>query len=333
MKEVSVPSYLQKYAKQDSWGKFEMPGGVAFPRLSVGSERFTAIDAEGESTVIGLDAMEFVILDINPNYSKVYYEEGYDPESPKAPTCYSDNGFSPDLRVFEPQSEFCHSCPKNAWGSAESKLTGKQVKACSDSKKLAVYVLSDKVEGVYQFRIPPASLKAWREYLTELKSYKTGIDSYKVQPQHVITRASWSKKKNVLQFELIEFLNEETIDFMMEEAEKEEHLAWIGVDSQSSAQRQRQLQHAQAQPVRQIAHEKPIDVEVRPVRTISQEEVEAAVKDRKSFSKRVKPEHNSRAFSETEKSPPAQEVPPKLSAMELAKQRARARIAAEGNRA
>jgi len=327
MSKLVVPAHLRKYAaSQEELNKYDMPGGVLFPRVSVGNNRFTAINAEGEQTFLSIEELEFIILDVNPAFSKVFYANGYDPETPQAPTCYSDNGFSPDIRVSEPQSQFCHSCQKNVWGSAESKMTGKGVKACADAKKTAIYILSDKAEGVHQFRVPPASLKAWREYLAEIRNIPTGDATFKIAPHQVITRASWdSRKQNVLQFEMVDYLEEDTMKFVMEEKEKGDFFPWIGTDQQSQTQRQLGGM-AHTPPSHQLAApEKVIDVESEPVRTPRP----TLVRNQELEEKQEQEAPARRAPARAKKEAPAPEPAPKVSAMDLARAKARARIAAD----
>src|SRR5207245_2684442 len=61
----------------------------------------------------------------------------------------------------------------NAWGSAVSKMTGKQTKACSDAKKLAIMVPGIP-DQVFLLRVPPASLKNLAKYTQTLLGH--GVD-------------------------------------------------------------------------------------------------------------------------------------------------------------
>src|SRR6185437_3638049 len=80
-----------------------------------------------------------------------------------------------------PQAETCAACPHNVWGSKVTP-TGSQVKACSDSKKLAVVLAEDTpiivnnaaggakaFDGIYLLRVPAASMRTWRDYAKEIR--------------------------------------------------------------------------------------------------------------------------------------------------------------------
>src|SRR5208337_358447 len=191
---VQVPAHLAKFAKRfNSAEQFIMPTGQQFPRISLGGERFTAVDAEGEKTVLGLDGFEFIVVASNPAVSKIHFAGPYTGDEGTPPDCYSDNGYYPDVRASNPQCESCALCEHNRWGSAKSNLTGADVKSCQDFKKVAIVPLHDTVEGVHMFRISPAALKAWGRYLNELR--KIGGDcGFEVTPDLVVTKAFWASK-------------------------------------------------------------------------------------------------------------------------------------------
>ena len=166
---MQVPAHLAKFAQKfNSANQFTMPQGQAFPRISIGKERFTAVDAEGEETLLGLDNFEFVTVASNPATSKIHFDGPYVPGSDTPPDCYSHNGYYPDVRASAPQCESCALCPHNCWGSAKSNMTGKDIKACQDFKMLAVEPLHNEVQGVHQFRVPPTRIT----YHYELIIYK-----------------------------------------------------------------------------------------------------------------------------------------------------------------
>ena len=240
-----APAYLTKLVA-DSRSPYDVPMAAQFPRISMGNNRFTAVAEDGTEEVIGLHSFDFIVLAANPALSRVYYDSGYDPNVVSAPTCYSDNGAFPDVRVSEPQSIGCANCPQAAWGSSVSQLSGKKTKACSEFKKLLVYVLGDKVEGLYQFRVAPASLKAWATYVKDLRTNDMFGD-LELTPEMVVTRAKWDKQKqNVLTFELVDVLDEESVTFTQGEKESTDYTAWLGIDAQSQERPQ-----ALAAPVNQ----------------------------------------------------------------------------------
>ena len=232
---MQVPAHLAKFAQKfNSANQFTMPQGQAFPRISIGKERFTAVDAEGEETLLGLDNFEFVTVASNPATSKIHFDGPYVPGSDTPPDCYSHNGYYPDVRASAPQCESCALCPHNRWGSAKSNMTGKDIKACQDFKMLAVEPLHNEVQGVHQFRVSPGALKNWGRYLNELRKIGAECGLPELTPDLVITRASWADK-NVMGFEFVDFLDEDLCNYVAELKEANEFESWIGLDNQSQA--------------------------------------------------------------------------------------------------
>jgi len=127
-------------------------------------------------------SIEVVIVKSSPFISKVYYKNGYVPGSDEAPDCFSNNGTAPDPSIQAPQCDNCAACPMNAWGSRVNNQTGKQGKACADSKRLAIMPLEDLANkgklGPMLLRVPAASLQDTKNYAHALKGY--GYDYFTV---------------------------------------------------------------------------------------------------------------------------------------------------------
>jgi hypothetical protein len=113
------------------------------------------------------NSIEIVILKAPGCVSKIFYESGYVEGSTAAPDCYSTNGVTPASGATKKQASACGICPKNAWGSRITPA-GKQGKACSDSKRLAVVPLNDikneALGGPMLLRVPAASLADLKNY-------------------------------------------------------------------------------------------------------------------------------------------------------------------------
>jgi hypothetical protein len=107
-------------------------------------------------------SIEVVILSASKAVSKVWYEQGYVEGSTAAPDCFSNNGIAPDAASTKPQCASCALCPMNQWGSRMTPA-GKNGKACSDSKRLAVVPVQDLPNemfgGPMLLRVPAASLQ------------------------------------------------------------------------------------------------------------------------------------------------------------------------------
>jgi len=188
---MQLPAHLAQFqSRKLSQTAAANIGTAAPPYISIQGNRFTLIDAAGnEAPVPTYDPtlgvyLDCVIFDINDHLSKVWYGAAFDPkaESYGPPACFSDNGSGPSRQAANPQSPICSTCPNAVWGSAISKVTGKGVKACHDQQKVAVYVAGFPI--MFQMRIPPNSLKNFRQYAEQFNGQQFDMDA-------MITRISF----------------------------------------------------------------------------------------------------------------------------------------------
>jgi hypothetical protein len=255
----NVPAHLMssKLAQQDSSIYHVAGGALNFPRISLGRARFTSIDAEGDKIDLGPTSIEFIVIAGNPHQSRVYYSTGYNPDNISAPDCYSDNGTAPDSRVARPESDYCHSCPQAQWGSSVSKRTDKGVPACSSSKKLAVYLMHKEAEGLHMLRIPPASLKAWGQYVLKLENFRTDSQgTIRVTPSMVYTRATMTED-NTLTFERVDWVDEDSMSVIYDLQAEQEFEAWIGADKASLTVRDYKTARLEPAPERKLTSTVP----------------------------------------------------------------------------
>jgi hypothetical protein len=124
-----------------------------------GDER-TLITKPGEEDPAA--SIEVVVIDVNPDKSKVFYANGYQEGEKAKPTCYSNSGIAPEADADEPQSKKCATCAHNQWGSRITDNGGKG-KACSDSRRVAI-ATPDTPADPMLMRVPAASMKAMEEY-------------------------------------------------------------------------------------------------------------------------------------------------------------------------
>lgn len=119
-------------------------------------------------------SIEVVILKAASPISKIYYAGGYQDGSNAPPDCWSTNGVTPDASAANKQCGTCAACPMNAWGSRVTEA-GKQGKACSDSRRIAIVPVNDMANemfgGPMLLRVPAASLKDLKAYGELLNSY------------------------------------------------------------------------------------------------------------------------------------------------------------------
>lgn len=168
---VQVPAHLAQRVGVPSILAQSLAGGIGSgettARISIKGSRFRIAEG-GTETVLDTTNLDVVVVGANPRLSKTWYAKAWTPESePSSPDCFSLDGVGPDTQATEPQNDLCASCPQNAWGS---KVTpqGKQIKACSDQKRLAVVSADDPTGPIYLLQVTPAALQGLGKYQKEL---------------------------------------------------------------------------------------------------------------------------------------------------------------------
>jgi hypothetical protein len=204
---AKLPAHLQGKAKTNNLFAAAVSVG-GFPVVSIkgkvfhiqrGDERtlLTKPDSDDEPAA----SLEAVILSVNPNKSKVYYDKGYEQGSVAKPTCYSNDGTSPASDAEEPQSKKCAVCPHNQWGSRITDNGGKG-KACGDSMRLAI-APAGMINDPMLLRVPAATLKTLGQYGQQLS--KRGVE-----PQYVVTKIGfdYTVAHPALTFKAVRFVAE-----------------------------------------------------------------------------------------------------------------------------
>lgn len=150
----------------------------SLPRISIRAGRFRIVEG-GAETVLQETELSVMILKSNPALIKTFFSGAYDPNaSEQAPSCFSYDGIRPNPAATNPQSDSCAGCPQAAWGSKISP-TGAKIKACSDSKRMAVVAATDPGGKAYQLSVPAASLRPFGEYVQLLAQRGIDIDLVK----------------------------------------------------------------------------------------------------------------------------------------------------------
>lgn len=168
-------------------------------RLVANQGRWRIKEGSTESVLPTL-TLDVIIVGAVPGSTKSYYATAYnasDEKDAKQPDCSSLYGDVPDPGCPSPQASSCAACPQNQWGSKIA--NGKEVKACSDYRRVALVAASD-TDTMYQANIPPASIKFWIKYVKELNM--RGLDV-----SHVITRLSL--QDHLWQFERVDYVSAE----------------------------------------------------------------------------------------------------------------------------
>jgi hypothetical protein len=182
-----LPAHLAGKVKTDNVFANAVSAG-GFPVISIKGKVFHIQRGDEKTLVTKGDegepaaSLEAIIVAVNPNKSKVFYDSGYEEGSVAKPTCYSNDGLSPAADAENPQAKKCAVCPHNQWGSRITDNGGKG-KACGDSMRLAISP-PDQINDPMLIRVPAASLKTLGQYGAQLA--KRGVE-----PHHVLTKVGF----------------------------------------------------------------------------------------------------------------------------------------------
>lgn len=201
-----------------SQGLLSDMGPGMHPRVSILGGQFRLVDEAGQKygapcvlrntangSVLQLLA---VIIGSNPKRSRVFFENVYDPDNPGPPDCFSDNGLAPSVNASNPQARTCAECEWSKWGSDISVLTGKKIKACSEKRKIALMVIGDTTQRIYEMQIPPATLKNMAKYAAYCAQHSPPGESRKADVCDFITGISFvSGQTGVLEFQAFSWIS------------------------------------------------------------------------------------------------------------------------------
>src|SRR3990167_3808997 len=191
--------------------------GGGFPKISIKANKFHEIDAAVDQGAprtymvaaapgqppLPMMCLEAVIVSANPAITKTYYPGDYVEGSAEAPGCQSTDGVVPDAHVAKKESAACATCPMNQWGSKVSKLSGKDIKACDDSKQLAILPGADLTYKALGLEVHKGSLKNWGAYVKALTERGYGVST-------LVTNITFDHTANgILQFAFNRFLTPE----------------------------------------------------------------------------------------------------------------------------
>jgi hypothetical protein len=207
--DTKIPAHIANRIGKPSALAEKLAGGItsgeSWPRISIKGGRFRIKEGDTE-TVLNTTTIDVVIVGSNPRLSKTFYAKAWDPNAEATgPDCFSLDGVRPDGSLAEPQNDICATCPHNAWGSKKGPQ-GQDLKACSDSKRIAVVSADDPSGPIYLMLITPAALK-------DLNQYQKDLTHRGIAPELVRTRVGFDTKASFpkLTFGFGGWLNEDEI--------------------------------------------------------------------------------------------------------------------------
>jgi hypothetical protein len=165
-------------------------------------------------------AMNIIIAAANANVSRTFYAGTYQEGQAMAPTCWSNDGVTPDIKSEQPQASKCASCAQNIKGSGQG-----DSRACRFSQRLAVLLENDIRGDIYQLTLPAQSIFGAAENgKMPLQSYAKFLGSHGLPVTAVVTEMRFDTASATprLTFKAVRPLNEEELAMTQEKGQSAE---------------------------------------------------------------------------------------------------------------
>jgi len=165
-------------------------------------------------------AMNIIIAAANANVSRNFYAGTYQEGQAMAPTCWSNDGVTPDIKAEQPQASKCASCAQNIKGSGQG-----DSRACRFSQRLAVLLENDIRGDIYQLTLPAQSIFGAAENgKMPLQSYAKFLGSHGLPVTAVVTEMRFDTASATprLTFKAVRPLNEEELAQTQEKGQSTE---------------------------------------------------------------------------------------------------------------
>ena len=221
----TLPAHL-KNLQLDATTKALMGGsGTGGKRISIRGNVFRMM-VDGKEIAQNEDrAMNIIIAAANANVSRTFYAGTYQEGQAMAPTCWSNDGVTPDIKSEQPQASKCASCQQNIKGSGQG-----DSRACRFSQRLAVLLENDIRGDVYQLTLPAQSIFGAAESgKMPLQSYAKFLGSHGLPVTAVVTEMRFDTASATprLTFKAVRPLNEDELAMTQEKGQSAEAKAAI----------------------------------------------------------------------------------------------------------
>jgi hypothetical protein len=165
-------------------------------------------------------AMNIIIAAANANVSRTFYAGTYQEGQAMAPTCWSNDGVTPDIKSEQPQASKCATCAQNIKGSGQG-----DSRACRFSQRLAVLLENDIRGDIYQLTLPAQSIFGAAENgKMPLQSYAKFLGSHGLPVTAVVTEMRFDTASATprLTFKAVRPLNEEELAMTQDKGQSAE---------------------------------------------------------------------------------------------------------------
>jgi hypothetical protein len=217
----TLPAHL-KNLQLDATTKALMggSGGTGGKRISIRGNVFRMM-VDGKEIAQNEDrAMNIIIAAANANVSRTFYAGTYQEGQAMAPTCWSNDGVTPDIKSEQPQASKCASCQQNIKGSGQG-----DSRACRFSQRLAVLLENDIRGDIYQLTLPAQSIFGAPENgKMPLQSYAKFLGSHGLPVTAVVTEMRFDTASATprLTFKAVRPLNEEELAMTQDKGQSTE---------------------------------------------------------------------------------------------------------------
>ena len=221
----TLPAHL-KNLQLDATTKALMGGsGTGGKRISIRGNVFRMM-VDGKEIAQNEDrAMNIIVAAANANVSRTFYAGTYQEGQATAPSCFSNDGITPDIKSESPQASKCASCAQNIKGSGQG-----DSRACRFSQRLAVLLENDIRGDIYQLTLPAQSIFGAAENgKMPLQSYAKFLGSHGLPITAVVTEMRFDTASATprLTFKAVRPLNEEELAMTQEKGQSAEAKAAI----------------------------------------------------------------------------------------------------------
>jgi hypothetical protein len=150
----NVPAFARNAELSETTKALLGSGGVGTKRISIKGGVFRLVAGGKEVTSIEDRHLDVIIVKAAPKVARVFYAASYDKDAAATPpSCWSNDGETPDKSIKEPQAKSCAQCAQNIAGSGQG-----QSRACRYQQRLAVVLANDPDGDVLQVTLPATSL-------------------------------------------------------------------------------------------------------------------------------------------------------------------------------